>query len=46
LRISPESALGEQRDLAADRTDVLRQAEEILRYQVSENPRFPVPIPL
>jgi arylsulfatase A len=36
----------EQHDLAASRGDLIQQAEEILRREVSENPRFPVPIPL
>lgn len=37
---------GEANDLAAERTDLIRQAEEILRREALDNPRFPVPIPL
>jgi len=36
---------GEARDLAASRPDLIRQAEEILRREVPDNPRFPLPIP-
>jgi arylsulfatase A len=35
----------EEHDLAASRSDLIRQAEDILRREVSENPRFPVPLP-
>jgi arylsulfatase A-like enzyme len=35
----------EAHDLAASRTDLIQQAEAILRREVSENPHFPVPIP-
>ena len=35
----------EANDLAASRGDLIRQAEELLRREVSENPVFPVPIP-
>jgi arylsulfatase A-like enzyme len=36
---------GEKQDLAATRGDVIRQVQEILRREVSENEVFPVPIP-
>ena len=36
---------GETNDLAATRADLIQQAEELLRREVSENPVFPVPIP-
>lgn len=32
-------------NLAAKRADLIRQAEEVLRRETSDNPRFPVPIP-
>jgi arylsulfatase A-like enzyme len=35
----------EANDLAAARPDLIREAENILRREVSENARFPVPIP-
>jgi arylsulfatase A len=35
----------EEHDLAATRGDLVQQAEAILRREVSENLRFPVPIP-
>lgn len=37
---------GEANDLAAERADLIRQAEEILRRETLDNPQFPVPIPL
>ncbi len=37
---------GEADDLAAERTDLIQQAEEILRREALDNPQFPVPIPL
>lgn len=36
---------GETTNVADTRTDLIRQAEELLRREVSENPVFPVPIP-
>jgi arylsulfatase A-like enzyme len=36
---------GETRDLAAARSDLIREAEDLLRREVSENEIFPVPIP-
>jgi arylsulfatase A-like enzyme len=36
---------GETRDLASTRSDLVRQAEEILRREVSANERFPLAIP-
>ncbi len=36
---------GETTNLASTRPDLIRQAEELLRREVSENPVFPVPIP-
>lgn len=35
----------ESKDLADDRRDVVRQAEDILRREVDENERFPISIP-
>jgi hypothetical protein len=35
----------EEHDLADSRGDLIQQAEAILRREVSENLRFPVPIP-
>ncbi len=35
----------ETKDLAASHADLIRQAEAVLRREVSENARFPVPIP-
>jgi arylsulfatase A len=36
---------GETNDLAATRSDLIRQVKELLRREVSENELFPVPIP-
>ena len=36
---------GERNDLAAMRPDLIQQAEELLRREVSANPVFPLPIP-
>ncbi len=41
-----ERDLGEANDLAAERSDLIRQAEEILRREALDNRQFPVPIPL
>jgi arylsulfatase A len=35
----------ESRDLAAGHADLIAQAEALLRREVSDNPRFPLPIP-
>lgn len=36
---------GENRDLAKERGDLIRQAVEVFRRETDENPLFPVPIP-
>ena len=36
---------GETTDLAAERVDLIQQAEEILRREVADNPVFPLTIP-
>lgn len=36
---------GETNDLAAERSDLIQQAEQILQREVDENPTFPLPIP-
>lgn len=36
---------GESTDLAAQRPDLIRRAEDLLRREVRDNPIFPVPIP-
>ena len=36
---------GEKTDIAADNAEVIKQAEEILKKEVSENPIFPMDVP-
>ncbi|MGN6547153.1 MAG: arylsulfatase [Aureliella sp.] len=36
---------GETKDLAAEQSDLIKQAEQILQREVDENPIFPLPIP-
>ena len=35
----------EQKDLAAGKQDLVRQAEEILKRELADNPEFPLKVP-